>query len=269
MGRLEGKVALITGAGSGIGEACAMLFAEEGARVVVEDINGAAAERVATAIREAGHQAFSVQGDVSVAADAERMVDAAVRQWGRIDIVINNAAVQKVVASIELLSEQDWDRVIDVNLKGGFLVSRAAVPHMKRQGSGVILFTGSEMGFVADPAIPVYVASKGGVHMLMKAMAVGLIKHNIRVNAFCPGETDTPLLQGEIDSSPDPAATKAAYDAWAPIGRMAVPREQANVALFLASDEAAFVTGVNLPADGGALAKMAVPDISAADLQLD
>ena len=251
MGRLEGKIALITGAGSGIGEACAQLFAEEGARVVVEDINGEAAERVATAIRDAGLPAIAVQGDVSVAADARRMIEAAVSEWGRIDIVVNNAAVQKVVESIELLSEEDWDRVIDVNLKGGFLVSKAAIPHMKRQGGGVILFTGSEMGFIADPAIPVYVASKGGVHMLMKTMAISLIKHNIRVNAFCPGETNTPLLQSEIDNSPDPAATKAAYDAWAPIGRMAAPREQAYVALFLASEESSFVVGSTYLADGG------------------
>jgi NAD(P)-dependent dehydrogenase (short-subunit alcohol dehydrogenase family) len=251
MRRVEGKVTLVTGAGSGIGEACAKVFAEDGARVVVEDINGPAAERVVAELVAAGHDAIAVQGDVSVAADAERMVAAAVERWGRIDIVINNAAIQKVVPSIEELSEADWDHVIDVNLKGGFLVSKAAIPHMKASGGGVILFTGSEMGFIADPAIPVYVASKGGVHMLMKAMAVGLIKHNIRVNAFCPGETNTPLLQSEIDNSPDPAATKAAYDAWAPIGRMADPREQAYVALFLASDEASFVVGSTFVADGG------------------
>ncbi len=251
MGRMSDKVVLVTGAGSGIGQACAEVFAEEGAKVIVEDINGDAAERVAAAIRAAGSTAIAVQGDVSVAADTQRMVDAAVSEWGRIDVVISNAAVQKVVESIELLSEEDWDRVIDVNLKGCFLVSKAAIPHMKAQGGGVILFTGSEMGFIADPAIPVYVASKGGVHMLMKAMAISLIKHNIRVNAFCPGETNTPLLQSEIDNSPDPEKTKAAYDAWAPIGRMANPREQAYVALFLASDEASFVVGSTVLADGG------------------
>jgi 3-oxoacyl-[acyl-carrier protein] reductase len=251
MDRMKDKVVLVTGAGSGIGEACAKLFADEGGKVVVEDINGDAAERVAAAIRDGGCTAIAVQGDVSVAADAERMVGTAVAEWGRIDVVISNAAVQKVVESIELLSEEDWDRVIDVNLKGGFLLTKAAVPHMKRQGGGVILFTRSEMGFIADPAIPVYVASKGGLHMFMKAIAISLIKHGIRVNAFCPGETNTPLLQGEIDNSPDPAATKAAYDAWAPIGRMADPREQAAVALFLASDEASFVVGSTFLADGG------------------
>jgi NAD(P)-dependent dehydrogenase (short-subunit alcohol dehydrogenase family) len=251
MDRMRDKVILVTGAGSGIGEACAKLFAEEGGKVVVEDINGEAATRVAGEIAVAGGTAIVVQGDVSVAADAQRMIDAALDAWGRIDVVISNAAVQKVVESIELLSEEDWDRVIDVNLKGGFLLTKAAVPTMKRQGGGVILFTGSEMGFIADPAIPVYVASKGGLHMFMKAIAISLIKHNIRVNAFCPGETNTPLLQSEIDNSPDPAATKAAYDAWAPIGRMADPREQAYVALFLASDESSFVVGSTFLADGG------------------
>jgi NAD(P)-dependent dehydrogenase (short-subunit alcohol dehydrogenase family) len=251
MDRMRDKVILVTGAGSGIGEACAKLFAEEGGKVVVEDINGEAATRVAGEIAAAGGTAIVVQGDVSVAADAQRMIDAALDAWGRIDVVISNAAVQKVVESIELLSEEDWDRVIDVNLKGGFLLTKAAVPTMKRQGGGVILFTGSEMGFIADPAIPVYVASKGGLHMFMKAIAISLIKHNIRVNAFCPGETNTPLLQSEIDNSPDPAATKAAYDAWAPIGRMADPREQAYVALFLASDESSFVVGSTFLADGG------------------
>src|SRR5512142_2091013 len=217
MERMKDKVVLVTGAGSGIGEACATLFAEEGGRVVVEDINGPAAERVAGELTGRGLCAIAVQGDVPVAADAQRMVDAAVAEWGRIDVVISNAAVQKVVESIELLSEEDWDRVIDVNLKGGFLLTKAAVPQMKKQGGGGILFTGSAMGFIADPAIPVYVASKGGLHMFMKAIAIKLIKDNIRVNAFCPGETNTPLLQSEIDNSPDPAATKAAYEAWAPI----------------------------------------------------
>jgi NAD(P)-dependent dehydrogenase (short-subunit alcohol dehydrogenase family) len=233
MGRLEGKVALITGAGSGIGQACAELFAEEGAKVIVESFTAEKAERVAAGIRERGYTAVAMQGDVAI------------------DVLVSNAAVQKVVESIELLSEEDWDRVIDVNLKAAFLLTKAVVPHMKQQGGGIILFTGSEMGFVADPAIPVYVASKGGLHMFMKAIAISLIKHNIRVNAFCPGETNTPLLQSEIDNSPDPAATKIAYDAWAPIGRMAAPREQAYVALFLASDESSFVVGSTYLADGG------------------
>jgi NAD(P)-dependent dehydrogenase (short-subunit alcohol dehydrogenase family) len=251
MERMKDKVVVVTGAGSGIGQACAELFAEEGAKVVVESFTAEKAERVAAGIRERGHTAIAMQGDVAIWADVERVVADTIREFGRIDVLISNAAVQKVVESIELLSEEDWDRVIDVNLKAAFLLTKAVVPHMKQQGGGVILFTGSEMGFVADPAIPVYVASKGGLHMFMKAIAISLIKHNIRVNAFCPGETNTPLLQSEIDNSPDPAATKAAYDAWAPIGRMATPREQAYVALFLSTDESAFVVGSTFLADGG------------------
>jgi NAD(P)-dependent dehydrogenase (short-subunit alcohol dehydrogenase family) len=249
--RLKDRVALVTGAGSGIGQACAELFAEEGAKVVVEDINGPAADRVAALIRERGCTAVAVQGDVSRAVDAQRMVDETVREFGRIDILVSNAGVQRMVESIELLPEEDWDRVLDVNLKGGYLVSKSAIPHMKAQGRGAIVFTGSEMGFLADPLTPAYNASKGGLHMMMKSMAVNLIKHGIRVNAFCPGITNTPLLQSEIDTSPDPDATKAAYDAWAPIGRMGTPREMALVALFLASDESSFVVGATVLADGG------------------
>jgi 3-oxoacyl-[acyl-carrier protein] reductase len=251
MERMKDKVVIVTGAGSGIGRACAELFAEEGATVVVESLTASEAEPVAAGIRERGYPAVAMQGDVSIAADVERIVAETIREFGRIDVLISNAGVQLVVESIELVSEEDWDRVIDVNLKAAFLLTKAVVPHMKRQGGGIILFTGSEMGFVADPAVPIYVASKGGLHMFMKAIAVSLIKHNIRVNAFCPGETNTPLLQSEIDNAPDPEAKKAEYDAWAPIGRMATPREQAYVALFLASDESSFVVGSTYLADGG------------------
>jgi NAD(P)-dependent dehydrogenase (short-subunit alcohol dehydrogenase family) len=249
--RLKDKVALVTGAGSGIGQATAELFAEEQAQVIVADIVGEAAERVASGIQLRGQQAVTVVGDVSIAADAERMVDETVNTFGRIDILVSNAGIPCIVESIESLSEEDWDRTIDVNLKGTFLLAKAAVPLMKAQGSGVILVTGSEMGFLADPQAPAYNASKGGLHMLMKSMAVNLIRHGIRVNAFCPGITNTPLLQREIDSSPDPAKTQREYDAWAPIGRMGTPREMANVALFLASDEASFVVGATFLADGG------------------
>jgi len=251
MDRLKGKAILVTGAGSGIGRACAELFAGEGGRVVVADINGPAAEAVAAGIRASGAEAVAVAGDVSVAADALRMVRATVESFGRIDVLHSNAGIPSIVASIELLAEDDWDRLIDVNLKGTYLLARAAVPLMKVQGGGVIIVTGSEMGFLADPQAPAYNASKGGLHMLMKSMAVNLIRHNIRVNAVCPGITNTPLLQREIETSPDPARTRTEYDAWAPIGRMAAPREIAEAALFLASDAASFVVGTTLVVDGG------------------
>jgi len=251
MERLKGKAILVTGAGSGIGRASAELFAEEGGRIVVADIVGPAAEAVAAGIRARGGGAIAVVGDVSVAADASRMVEDTVRAFGRIDVLHSNAGIPSIVESIDVLPEERWDRVIDVNLKGTYLLARAAIPHMKAQGGGVILVTGSEMGFLADPHAPVYNASKGGLHMLMKSMAVNLIKHNIRVNAVCPGITNTPLLQREIDTSPDPARTQKEYDAWAPIGRMGTPREMAQAALFLVSDESAFVVGATLLVDGG------------------
>jgi len=251
MDRMKDKAILVTGAGSGIGQASAELFAEEGGRIVVADINGSAAERVAAGIRARGGEAIAVVGDVSVAADATRMVEETVRAFGRIDVLHSNAGIPSIVESIEILPEEAWDRVIDVNLKGTYLLSRAAIPHMKSQGGGVILLTGSEMGFLADPQAPAYNASKGGLHMLMKSMAVNLIKHNIRVNAICPGITNTPLLQSEIDTSPDPAKTQKEYDAWAPIGRMGAPREIAEAALFLISDAASFVVGATLLVDGG------------------
>jgi NAD(P)-dependent dehydrogenase (short-subunit alcohol dehydrogenase family) len=251
MRRLDGKATLVTGAGSGIGQATAELFAEEGARVVVNDIDADAAQRVAAGICERGGTAIANSGDVSKWADVQRMVEATVREFGRIDILVSNAGIPSIVESIELLSEEEWDRVIDVNLKGTFLLSKAAVPQMKQQGGGVILMTGSEMGFLADPMAPAYNASKGGLHMLMKAMAVSLIKHNIRVNAFCPGVTNTPLLQREVETAPDPIKRAAENDAWAPIGRVGQPREMANVALFLASDEASFVVGATYLVDGG------------------
>jgi NAD(P)-dependent dehydrogenase (short-subunit alcohol dehydrogenase family) len=251
MERLKGKAILVTGAGSGIGQASAELFAEEGGRVVVADVVGPAAEAVAAGISARGGEAIAVIGDVSVASDATRMVEETVRAFGSIDVLHSNAGIPSIIKSIEILPEEDWDRVIDVNLKGTYLLARAAIPRMKAQGSGVILMTGSEMGFLADPQAPAYNASKGGLHMLMKSMAVNLIKHNIRVNALCPGITNTPLLQREIDSSPDPAKTQKEYDAWAPIGRMGTPREMAQAALFLVSDESAFVVGATLLVDGG------------------
>lgn len=251
MRRLAGKATIVTGAGSGIGRAIAELFAEEGAWVIVNDIVAAPADEVAAGIRDRGGTAHAVTGDVSVWADVRHIVEVAVQEHGRVDILVSNAGIPSIVESIELLSEADWDRVIDVNLKGTFLLAKAIVPRMKAQGGGVILVTGSEMGFLADPMAPAYNASKGGLHMLMKSMAVNLIRHNIRVNAVCPGITDTPLLLREVETAPDPDRRRAENAAWAPIGRVGQPREMANVALFLASDEASFVVGATYLADGG------------------
>jgi NAD(P)-dependent dehydrogenase (short-subunit alcohol dehydrogenase family) len=249
--RLLEKTAVITGAGSGIGRASALLFAAEGASVAVVDIDPARAGAVAAEVRTMGGRAIALVGDVGRAMDATGIVDEAMRAFGHIDILFSNAGIGSVSESIEALGEPEWDRVIDVNLKATYLLCRAVVPQMKDGGGGAILVTGSEMGVVADPRSPAYNASKGGLHLLMKSMAVNLIQHNIRVNAVCPGLTDTPLMQDAIAGSADPDEARARFDRRAPIGRMAQPVEIAQAALFLVSDEASFVVGATLMVDGG------------------
>ena len=228
-----------------------MLFASEGASVAVVDIDPGRSGAVAAEIRSSGGQAFALEGDVGRDADVTGVIDQAMRVFDRIDVLFSNAGIGSVSESIEALSEPEWDRVIDVNLKATYLLCRAVVPGMKAAGGGVILVTGSEMGVVADPRSPAYNASKGGLHLLMKSMAVNLIPHNIRVNAVCPGLTDTPLMQDAIKRSVDPSEARARFDRRAPIGRMAQPMEIARAALFLVSDEASFVVGTTLMVDGG------------------
>lgn len=253
--RLKGKVALITGAASGIGQASAELFAAEGAAVSVVDIDATGAAEVATAIRATGGSAIAVACDVALAADVERAVAETMDAFGRIDVLFSNAGVPSLVPSVLDLSEAEWDRVIDVNLKGAFLMTRAVVPHMIKSGQGAIVLTGSDMSFVGDPLLPAYNASKGGVLLLMKSLALGLIGQGIRVNAVCPGTTDTPLLERELRTALDPARRAAANATAAPIGRMATPLEVAQAVLFLASDESSFMVGSALVVDGGSTAR--------------
>lgn len=253
MARLEGKTALVTGGGSGIGRAIAQLFLEEGARVVISDLN---AESLDSALSElAAYGSVSgVAGDVRSMADAGRMVDATVSAFGGIDILVCNAGITSVMP-IEQLEEDEWDAVLATNVKGMFTLVKQAVPHMKAAGGGSIVTLGSEMGIVAVPESPAYNASKGAVIMFTKSIAVDLIRHNIRVNSLCPGITRTPLLQAEVDNSLDPAKTAAEQASWAPIMRVADPREIANGALWLASDESSFAVGSCLVIDGGYTAK--------------
>lgn len=190
-----------------------------------------------------------------MAADVEAIVGAAIAAYGRVDILFSNAGIPSIVPSVVDLSEEEWDRVIDVNLKGGFLMARAVVPHLIAAGGGSIVFTGSDMSFVGDPLLPAYNASKGGILMLMRSLALGLAVHGIRVNAVCPGTTDTPLLKHELRRAPDPEARAAGNLVAAPIGRMATPEEVAKVVLFLASDDASFILGTALMVDGGATAR--------------
>jgi NAD(P)-dependent dehydrogenase (short-subunit alcohol dehydrogenase family) len=253
MKKLLNKVALISGGASGIVKAIAQLFLEQGAHVVISDING---ELLKTTVRELSEfgKISGVSGDVRSMADAGHMVETAVTQYGGLDILVCNAGITSVMP-IEQLTEAEWDAVLTTNVKGMFTLVKHAIAPMIARGGGKIVTLGSEMGIVAVPESPVYNASKGAVIMFTKSIAVDLIRHNIRVNSLCPGITRTPLLQAEVDNSLDPAATAAAQASWAPILRVAEAREIAQGAVFLASDDSSFAVGSCLVLDGGFTAK--------------
>jgi len=253
-GRLTGKAALVTGGGSGIGRASCVLFAREGARVAVADWRHDAAEETVTLIRTAGGEALAMSGDVAIAADVERMVKQAVAQFGRLDVLMANAG-QALVADVLETDEAEWDRVLGINLKGCFLCAKAALPHLIRAGGGSIILTASQLAFVGAERFAAYAASKGGALNLARAMALDYARHGVRVNALCPGAVETPLLLDQFADQAGPQGSLADLVALHPLGRLARPEEIANAALFLASDESSFVTGLALVVDGGYLAR--------------
>lgn len=248
--RLKGKTAMITGAGSGIGRAAALLFAEEGANVVVVDYDPEGGRETERMIAEAGGRALFVETDVSVADDVEDMVGQACDAYGQIHILFNNAGVT-IPASVVDATEEIWDKTMDIDLKGIFLPSKFVIPHMIEAGGGSIINTASMCGLVASPNQAPYSAAKGGVVALTRQMAIDYAPHNIRVNAIAPGEARTPMMMGFINQAEDPQAQLKRLVARIPLGRVAEPIEVARVALFLASDDATYVTGVTLPVDGG------------------
>lgn len=248
--RLAGKTAVITGAASGMGRAGAELFARHGAAVVVADLDGEGAERVAEAIREVGGRATAVRVDVTREEDARLMVETAVREFGRIDVLFNNAGIPMPFTPVEEVRLEDWQRIMDVNVKGVFLGCRAAVPHMKRQGGGVILSTASTAGIRPRPGLNAYCASKGAVIALTKSLALELAPWKIRVNCINPVATDTPMLNQFIGGG-DLEEGRRRFLETVPLGRLAQPEDIARAALFLASDEADLITGVALEVDGG------------------
>ncbi len=248
---LEGKAAVITGAGSGIGRASALRFAQQGARLVLTDVHDAEADAVVRAIAQAGGTACFVHADVSRRADNERMIDVCVERYGRLDILFCNAGIT-LPKLLSHSSDEDIDRLLAVNVKGPLYAARHAIAIMLGQpDGGVLLFTASKTGLVAQTDSPVYCASKGAVVMLAKALALDYAARGIRVNALCPGIIDTPMLRQFADAMPDPGAAWAAYRAAQPLGRLGTPEECAAAALWLVSPEASFVTGVALPVDGG------------------
>ena len=251
--RLTNKVALISGGASGIGRAIAEVFLEQGASVVIGDINAPLLESTVKDLSSRG-LISGVTGDVRLMAEARGMVAQTVERYGAIDVLVCNAGITSVMP-IEQLEEDEWDAVLTTNVKGMYTLIKASIPYMKEQGGGNIITLGSEMGIVAVPESPAYNASKGAVIMFTKSIAVDLIRYNIRVNSLCPGITKTPLLQAEVDNSIDPEKTALAQASWAPIMRVADAREIANGALFLASDESSFAVGSCLILDGGFTAK--------------
>ena len=254
MGRLENKVSLITGAGSGIGQAIAVLFAREGSTVAVADLSPDAGRGTVQQIRSAGGAAESFQVDVSSAEQVRRAVDAVIERFGRIDILCNNAGIG-VAATVVDTSEDDWDHVMAVDLKGVFLGCKYVIPHMLRQGGGVIVNTSSVAGMVGVLNRAAYCAAKAGIIGLTKSIAMDFVAQGIRANCVCPGTVETPWIQKILSQQPDPVAERQRMVERQPMGRMGKPEEIAAAALYLASDEAAFVTGTELVIDGGLTAR--------------
>jgi NAD(P)-dependent dehydrogenase (short-subunit alcohol dehydrogenase family) len=252
--RLAARVALVTGAGSGIGEAICVRFAQEGSEVVVTSRSpehvDRCIERVAAA---AEHRPLGLELDVAARASVEAAVAATIDRFGRIDVLCANAGTELPAApAIWDVTDEDWDRVMAVNVTGMFLVTRACVPHIPDGGSVVTI--GSINSLVAWPNDLPYTTSKGAVLQFTRALALDLAPRGIRANCVCPGIIDTPFTRAFIDAAPDPAEVTREYEAAAPLGRMGTAEEVANATLFLASDEASFITGSALIVDGGATA---------------
>jgi 3-oxoacyl-[acyl-carrier protein] reductase len=248
--RLNNKVAIVTGAGSGFGEAIARRYAEEGARVVVNDIVAAAAERVAAAIRSSGGTASVQVADVAKDADVARLVQSALDSHGRLDIVVNNAGATHRNRPMLEVGEEEFDRIYAVNVKSLYLTAKHAVPHFRRQGSGCFVNIASTAGVRPRPGLTWYNGSKGAAIVTSRSMAAELGPDKIRVNVVNPVIGETGLLEMFM-GMPDTPENRLKFVASIPMGRLSKPLDIANAALFLASDEAAFITGACLEVDGG------------------
>jgi NAD(P)-dependent dehydrogenase (short-subunit alcohol dehydrogenase family) len=252
--KLDDKVAIITGGNSGIGKATAVLFAQEGARICITGRDEERCRELVAEIKKRGGQAIYTIADVRFPEECKKTVEAALEEFGKVDILFNNAGVYFSDNAIDC-SEEEWDLTIDINLKGTFLMSKFVLPSMIEQGSGVIINNGSGWGIVGGNNAVSYCASKGGVVLLTKAMAIDHARQGIRVNCLCPGDVRTPMLDEYAKTQ---GLTWEEYHARAvvnrPMGRMGTSEEIAKAALFLASDDSAFMTGSNLVVDGGGTA---------------
>jgi len=250
MARLKDKVAIITGGGSGIGRATCLLFAREGAKVVVADYIAEGGNETVRQISAAGGQAVFVQADVSKSADVRNMIGAAVRNYGRVDILFNNAGIEGPSTKLANLKEEDWDRVIAIDLTSVYLGMKYVIPEMIKQGGGVILSTASVAGLVGFQGSGAYAAAKAGVINLTRLAALEYADKNIRVNCICPGVIETPMVERVMGGRPRERVVRSE-----PIGRLGRPEDIANAALFLASDESSFATGAPFITDGGYVAR--------------
>jgi NAD(P)-dependent dehydrogenase (short-subunit alcohol dehydrogenase family) len=251
MNRFEGKVVLITGGNSGIGLAAARLFLEEGAKVVLAARNEQRGREALQTLSFAADRVIFVPCDVRSREDCMRAVEQTMRVFGRLDVLFNNAGVVYVDRTVVNTPEEIWDETLDVNLKGVYLMSQAAIPAMVQGGGGAIIHNASVFGLVGGMGAAAYCAAKGGVVLLTKAMALDHAAQNIRVNCICPGSVDTPMLQAEMEDLGGVEKMRPLFAARHPMNRIASAEEVAQTVLFLASDEASFVTGAALPVDGG------------------
>jgi meso-butanediol dehydrogenase / (S,S)-butanediol dehydrogenase / diacetyl reductase len=248
--RLKDKMAIVTGGGTGIGRAIALAFNREGAKVAVLGRRRDALEGVARELAELGGEGLVVGCDVTKSEDVGKAIVAVEKAFGRVDVLVNNAGALSV-STIERISEEDWDRVIETNLKGPFLMSRATLPAFRRAGGGVIVNIASVLGLVAMKDRAAYCASKGGVVLLTKAMALDHAHQNIRVNCICPAIVETELVEGLFNETEEGQKARDARIATLPLGRFGKPADVADLAVFLASEESSWITGTAIPVDGG------------------
>jgi len=251
-GLVQGKIVLVTGGGSGIGRAAALTLAKEGAKVAVSVIVVAGGEETVRLIQAAGGEAIFIKADVAKAAEVEALINKVVETYGRLDCACNNAGIEGEMATTVDCSEENFDRIIAVNLKGVWLCMKHEIPQMLKQGGGAIVNTASVAGLVGFQGLPAYVASKHGVNGLTKTAALEYAKHGIRINAVCPGVIHTPMLDRLFSGQPGVDETIAAME---PVGRLGKPEEIAAAVVWLCSDAASFVTGLPMAVDGGLIAQ--------------